>query len=576
MRKFLWMAAVSMLVLAVAAPTMAFDFKFGGQARARFYDYVNVGFNSDWATQTVANPFGFGPPTLQTMGGAGSNDRAADIRFRARFDASDDNGNVQGVLRLRVGNVVFGAGGGVQNPVNFPEIGSTGFFNGGNTSAATPYGRSTGGSIGTRGVNVETEWAYLDFALPWGIPVRARMGLMPWYEAKGMIIDDNVAGVKLYGTVAPVSYEVAWYRLSTGGRLGNPFYTNAIGVASRNRQDTTDNAYDVYGGKIGVAIAPWLNPDVYGYYGDNRVNCTPPDNNNTGSPSPLPICNSDRVRPNYYIGVDLTGKIAIVDYDVNFVYGWAKGGANGAFVNTGPGTVMVLGGGTPYQPGTNGNAIPAALFNSSSAVDVRGWALDAGVHFPIGPITWSIVGSYATGDKQDGGSSSNAFPGGYSPAWNGPGSQYDWIGNSGASGLDAIASFASGITNIWTVGTYVDYKPVKALNLRASYAYIGFAQAEGNCAWLTPADIARGQMLCYGPQITSKGFVSAPTLTTLGGFVNVGQGGLAGKSTLGNDMELRADYQLWTGFTITGVAAWLVPTTGDTAAKYGIEFVYNW
>jgi hypothetical protein len=36
MRKFLWVVAVGFLVLAMAAPAMALDFKFGAEYRVRF------------------------------------------------------------------------------------------------------------------------------------------------------------------------------------------------------------------------------------------------------------------------------------------------------------------------------------------------------------------------------------------------------------------------------------------------------------------------------------------------------------------------------------------------------------
>ena len=45
MRKFLWVVAVGVLLLTVAAPAMAVDVKFGGEWRVRFYDYGNLGFN---------------------------------------------------------------------------------------------------------------------------------------------------------------------------------------------------------------------------------------------------------------------------------------------------------------------------------------------------------------------------------------------------------------------------------------------------------------------------------------------------------------------------------------------------
>ena len=53
MRKFLWVVAVGVLLLTVAAPAMAVDVKFGGEWRVRFYDYANLGFNT-YRAQTLA------------------------------------------------------------------------------------------------------------------------------------------------------------------------------------------------------------------------------------------------------------------------------------------------------------------------------------------------------------------------------------------------------------------------------------------------------------------------------------------------------------------------------------------
>ena len=46
MRKFLMAVAIGGLVLLLAAPAMALDFKFGAEYRVRFYDYANTVFTA--------------------------------------------------------------------------------------------------------------------------------------------------------------------------------------------------------------------------------------------------------------------------------------------------------------------------------------------------------------------------------------------------------------------------------------------------------------------------------------------------------------------------------------------------
>ncbi len=577
MRKFLWVVGVGALVLAMAAPAMAMDFTFGGQVRVRYWDYAGEGENSNSTT----NP--------------GNNPRGADVRFRAMFKASDDNGNIQGVLRERIGWLVFGNGGGIQNPNNTasPALDLNALTSGAAVNTATSggiysgnrTGSSVGGGLGSRGINAETEWAYLDFQVPFGVPLRVRAGMIPWYLPKGMIIDDNVAGTQAYGTTGPWSYGAAWYRLNTASRIAaSDLRTapNGLGWASRDQSGTTDDKYDVYEGKVNLAIAPWMNPGIYFDYGDNRANCevdrsvsatTVAGTLNTAG------CNSwGRVRPNWFLGFTDTGTIGIVKYDFDIIYGWAKGGIGGDFeygsingtlgnayqggsIVTPPGQVL-----SPTNPGTP--------YSSAEPITTRGFAIDAGIHFPIGPVTANLVGSFGSGDKQNGTNKSSAWPGGYSPGWNGPGNAYEILGNGSATGFDMITSTQSSLTNLWTIGTYFDYFPVKSLDLKAAWAFAGFVEKNGNCAYYVPGSVG-----CYGPLYWGNGFVANPAGIAVGGnsgnFATQGSGGLAGSSSLGNEFQVMASWQVYTGFKIIGVMAWLVPTAGDTVGKYCLMFDYN-
>ncbi len=104
MRKFLMAVAIGGLVLLLAAPAMALDFKFGAEYRVRFYDYVNTGFDS---TSTLNNESG-----RQRRVWHPRQHRGIQLRIRPRFDVSDDNGNIQATIRFETGDTNFGTGGG--------------------------------------------------------------------------------------------------------------------------------------------------------------------------------------------------------------------------------------------------------------------------------------------------------------------------------------------------------------------------------------------------------------------------------------------------------------------------------
>jgi len=517
MRKFLWVMAVGFLVLAMAAPAMALDFKFGAEYRVRFYDGTNV-------------PNGF-PAALAAAGqNFGTNPRGVQLRLRPRFDVSDDNGNITATWRAEIGDVEFGNGGGASGPAN------SGF------TAVSPggarVGNGAGGSMGLDGVNVETKWAFVDFALPFDIPARVRAGLQAWYLPKGIIMDDDAAGVRAYGKIAPVSYELAWYRVN-GGPLSGAVQTINVGGAgavtftgaglpiAAGTSNLYDNNYDFYGGKIDVAFAPWLNPGVYYFYGDNRVNCTVSGASatiNAAGVTTAPVSCPSRARENHYVGVTATGKIGIVSYDLDWVFGSAEGGPTGAFGNAA--------GANPG--GAAGNPITT-----------KGWTLDGAVHFPIGPVTVNLTGSYSTGD-QDNGGNSEAFPT-IAPSWNGAGGGYELIGSGGP--FDAIEFTQEAPTNLWMIGGWLEYRPVKALWLKLAYGYAGFARKSGNCAnSVTPAT-------CFGPSYQS----------------------LRGKSALGHELSFRADWDLWTGFKLQGQIGWLFTPadSNSTAGEYVLQMLYN-
>lgn len=162
-------------------------------------------------------------------------------------------------------------------------------------------------------------------------------------------------------------------------------------------------------------------------------------------------------------------------------------------------------------------------------------------------MTANLAASYATGDKRNGGDS-EAYPGGFAPGWNGAGGGFEMMGSGGP--FDAVEFTQDGLTNTWMLGGWLEYRPVKALWLKLAYGYVGFANKLGNCA-------GAAANTCYGPSYAGKA------------------GNLIGKSTLGQEISLRADYDIWTGFKVQGQLGWFVPSKGDVAGEYVLQLLYN-
>jgi hypothetical protein len=203
--------------------------------------------------------------------------------------------------------------------------------------------------MGADGVNVETKWGYVDFASPFGIPLRWRAGLQPWFLSKGILIDDDVAGLRAYGNYKMLSYDFGWYRAS-GGQCTNTIPAGAAGACSTIT--TQDNNLDFYQAKGDVAWAKWLNTGAYYIYGRNAASATP-------------SAAAATVASQQFLGLTVTCDLGFLKYDFDAVAGQQNGGNSGA--------------------------------HQSLALrqNVQGWAIDAGVHIPVGPVLIHAVGSYA-------------------------------------------------------------------------------------------------------------------------------------------------------------------------------------
>ena len=529
MRKFLMAVAIGGLVLLLAAPAMALDFKFGAEYRVRFYDYANTGCDNN---STLNNASG---------GNAGSgthgNNRGVQNRIRPRFDASDDNGNIQATIRFETGDTNWGTGGGAG-----ADSWGTNFGNVHPEGTTNRTGNNAGGAIGADGVSLEVKWGFLDFAIP-NVPLRVRAGIQPWYLPKGLVIDDDVAGVRAYGNSGNLNYEAFWWR-TQGTPLSN---TAPAGTIGQPRFDASkSDMFDIYGGKLGYNFGDFLNASAWYFFGANDVNCTN-DGVVTGYQIITGPCNTgipvNRVQN--WLGVDLIGKVGTVDYDLDFAYGNAVGGNLGSYTL---GSVNVAN----------------AASNTLQPIRVKGFAIDGGVHIPIGPVKLNLLGSYATGDHgNNNGSTSDAYPYGISPSWSGAGGQYELIGEGGA--FDVISMTQHSPSGLYMLGATLEYVPVKALWLKAAYGFVGFSEKYGNCGW------------AYQNAATAAGIVTQTPGTTCFGPVYIGKpsDSMIGKSWLGNELHFRADYTMWTGFKIQAMAGWLFPSAGDIAGKYILQFLYN-
>lgn len=518
MSKFLKVMGIATLAILVAAPAMALDFKFGGEYRVRMYDGTNIGF----------------------VNGATTNSRGAQIRVRPIFDVADDNGNITARMRLEIGDVEFGNGGGAaSNTWGVNAAGGTASYKilGGAAQQNLRTGNGAGGALGADGVSVEVKSLYLDFALPFGMDKygRVRAGLQGWYLPKGILVDDDVAGIRIYGNVNPVSYDLGWFRAQGGADTGSQtVYCNTAGAVTVTAtaalctggggtvlsltQGTTmastsnalDNNYDFWQAKADFNLSPMFKPGVYYLYGVNKAG-------SIAAAAPW----TDEGADSHYIGFTATGKIGTVSYDADFIWGSAEGGPNGTLYNT----------------------------ISNERIKTQGYALDVHAAVPVGPVTVNLAASYATGDKQNGGKS-EAFPS-IAPSWNGAGGGFEMIGSGGP--FDAVEFTQDYMTNLWMIGGWIEYVPVKALWLKAAYGYAGFAQKEGNCA---VAQVTPGAP-CYGPKYFGT------------------NNEMVGKSRLGQEISLRADYTVWTGFKLQAQLGWLIPSGGETAGEYVLQMLYN-
>jgi len=135
------------LMLSMAAPTFAVEFTFNGDLNNRFRLYTNQArfFNSIDKGERLASYNDRKKEDYQIVSDDSTNDTMGEIKYRLWTTIASDGGAIKGVYAIEVGGIQFGD-------------------------------KGRGGAFSGDGVNVETRWAYIDFALGQG---RTRVGLMP-------------------------------------------------------------------------------------------------------------------------------------------------------------------------------------------------------------------------------------------------------------------------------------------------------------------------------------------------------------------------------------------------------------
>jgi hypothetical protein len=169
----------ALLVLGVAGPASAVQFKFNGDLNHRFMLYTDqAGLYS-------------GSETIGTIAAPGA--RIADgtvgetwgeIKYRLTVEAATDDGGVRGVYGIELGAIRFG-----------------------DRTAGTAGQR--GGGYSGDGNNYETRFAYVDFAVR--PKHRLQIGLQPFLVNK-YLWSETAMGVSFKGQGGPATYQLAWMR----------------------------------------------------------------------------------------------------------------------------------------------------------------------------------------------------------------------------------------------------------------------------------------------------------------------------------------------------------------------------
>lgn len=230
-------AAIKLLLIVAALNSAnqaeAIDFEFHGDLNNRFLLYGNqlnfLTTNRTRGSADVVSPDG----TLGSLednvparlADDGVEDSFAEIKYRLWTEIATEDDAVKGVFAVEIGGLRFG---------NTNEIGAT--FSG-------------------DGINVETRWAYTDFALPSFPENRLTIGLQP-YAVNPHLWQETAMGVTLQGPVTDTSlYSVSWMR----GR-----------ARDKNAEDNFEDL-DSLSARYDFEFAPASNAGIFALYQHSRL-----------------------------------------------------------------------------------------------------------------------------------------------------------------------------------------------------------------------------------------------------------------------------------------------------------------
>ncbi len=254
MRKWLSL----LVVLAFALPAYAFNVKIHGDFRQSFGYDSEAGFRAAYVTHSKGIYVNKDVIEKKDLYDAHDDDFNANAKYRMWFVASDDAKKMIGVWAMEVGSIWYG------DP-------------------------NKGGKYSGDGNNYETRWLYLDFQNPFvSFKNRFRAGL----QGVGFnywVWSETAMGVKMYGDVGPVGYELAWFR---------PY--------SESKRDQ-EGRHDAFFAKLSYKISG-VKLTAFGLY--LRADSVGSSINKSG--------NYDDER--YYVGLEAKGKVGPLGVWANAIY----------------------------------------------------------------------------------------------------------------------------------------------------------------------------------------------------------------------------------------------------------------
>jgi len=169
-RSPLFLAILGAAAVYAPNPVMAAEFDFHGDMNNRFKAYTN---QRDW--------FRTGNSGGGTLKDSDPTESFTEIKYRFWFTAASDDGMVKGVYATEIGGIRFGEG-------------------------------KSGGGFSGDGVNVETRWAYVDFALPGAVDQRLKIGLQP-VSVNANVWNETATAAVLTGKLqSGIDYQLLWGR----------------------------------------------------------------------------------------------------------------------------------------------------------------------------------------------------------------------------------------------------------------------------------------------------------------------------------------------------------------------------